>query len=184
MTRAITVFVVFQCCVIQQVYSGEIKTATVQYRNGTYTISFKARIAASQADVYRIVTDYNRLDRLNDIIVTSALLTKPGVSPAKRQIKLHVCILFYCQQGTLVETVTEYNMDTILAIIIPAESDIDFGESRWQIISLGAQATQLSLTSQVRLGFWLPPVIGPWLIEKKMIRELSIIVDRLELLAN
>ena len=184
MTRAIAVFVVFQCCVIQQVYSGEIKTATVQYKNDIYTISFDARLAASQADVYRIVTDYNRLDRLNDIIVTSALLTKPGVSPAKRQIKLHVCILIYCRQGTLVETVTEYNLDTIFAIIIPEESDIDFAESHWQVISLGKHSTQFSLTSQLRLGFWIPPVIGPWLIKKKMISELSIMVDRLELLAG
>ena len=184
MTKVIALFVVFQFCVVQQVCAAEIKTATVQYEDGTYSLTFEAILAAPQADVYRIITDYNRLNRLTDIINTSALLTRPGVSPAKRQIKLHVCILIYCRQGTLVETVTEYNMDTIFAVIIPEESVIDFGESYWQAIFLGKHSTQFSLTSQLRLGFWLPPVIGPWLIGKKMIRELSVMVDRLEQLAG
>ena len=184
MIRAIAVFAVFQVFVVQQVCAAEIKTATVQYEDGNYSLTFEAILAAPQADVYRIISDYNRLDRLNDMIDTSALLTVPGVSPAKRKIKLHVCILVYCRQGKLVETVTEYNMDTIFATIIPEESDIEFGESHWQATSLGEHSTQFSLTSQLRLGFWLPPVIGPWLIGKKMIRELSVMVDRLEQLAG
>lgn len=184
MIRAIVVFAVIQICVVYKVYAGEIKTATVQSEYGIYSISFEAKLAASQADVFRIVTDYNRLSRLNDMIEVSSLLTQPGHLPAKRQIIMHTCILFYCRQITLVETVNEYNMDTILAMIVPAESDFEFGDSHWQVISLGLHSTQLSLSSKLRPKFWVPPVIGPWLIKKKMIRELSVMVDRLELLAN
>ena len=184
MIRTFLVIAVFQICVVYQVYAGEIKSATVQYQNGIYSISFEAILAAPQADIFRIVTDYNRLSRLNDMIDTSSLLTQPGHLPAKRKIIIHTCILFYCRQATLVETVNEYNMNTVIAMVVPTESDFEFGESNWQVISLNEQATQLSLTSQLQPKFWIPPVIGPWLIKKKMIRELYVMVDRLELLAN
>ena len=184
MTRAIAVFVVFQFCVVQQVHGGQVKTATVEYDNGVYTLTFEAELAAPQADVFRMVTDHNRLYRLNDMIDTSTLLTRPGVIPAKRKIIMHICILFFCRQVTVVETVTEYNMDTILAVIVSAESDFVSGETRWRIIPLDKQTTQFSLTSRLRPGFWIPPVIGPWLIKKKMISELSIMVERLEQLAG
>ena len=118
------------------------------------------------------------------MIDASSLLTQPGHLPAKRKIIMHTCILFYCRRITLIETVNEYNMNTVIAMVIPTESDFEFGESNWQVISLNDQATQLSLTSQLQPKFWIPPVIGPWLIKKKMIRELYVMVDRLELLAN
>ena len=178
------IFVVLQIGVVCQVCAGEIKTATVQYKNGIYTIFFTAELAASQADVFHIVTDYDRLSRLNEMIEASSLLSKPGYLPVKRQIIMHACILFYCRRVTLVESVNEFNMDTLLAIIVPAESDFESGESHWRVISLGQHATQLSLSSQLRPKFWIPPVIGPWLIKKKMIKELSVMVERLELLAN
>jgi len=181
--RIIAVFVV-QSCVVYPVCAGEIKTAAVQYNNGVYALSFEAILAAPQTDIFRIVTDYNRLSRLSDMIDNSALLTNPGHIPAKRRIKMHACILFYCRQVTVVEIVNEYDMNTVIAMIVPSESDFATGESHWRVIALGQHATQLSLTSQLRPKFWIPPVIGPWLIKKKMLRELSVMVDRLESLAN
>jgi hypothetical protein len=182
--KIIAVFIILQLGVVYQVCSGEIKTATVQYENGVYTISFEATLAATQPNVFRIVTDYSQLSRLNDMIDTSSLLTRPGHFPAKREIIMHTCVLFYCRQVTLVETVNEYNMDTVIAMIVPAESDFMIGESRWWVKSMNQQTTQIILNSRLQPNFWIPPVIGPWLIKKKMIKEISVMVERLELLAN
>ena len=127
-----------------------------------------------------MVTDHDHLFLLNDIVLESTLLTRPDAPVKKRRVVMHICILFFCRNMKLVESLQEIGGNELIATVVPAESDFRSGKTEWRIMPAGAAQSRLQLHSTFQPGFWVPPVIGPWLIRKKMEQEISVMMQRLE----
>ena len=141
-------------------------------------------MSVAPAEVYRRVTDHNHLYLLNDDVMESVLLTPLGAPVKKRRVILHVCILLFCRDMKLVESLQENGKDKLIATVVPEESDFRSGKTVWQVTPVGVAQSRLDLHSTFRPGFRVPPVIGPWLIKKKMKQGLSVIITRLESYAS
>lgn len=165
------------------VVAAEINYASVRHDRGIYAIEFDATLAAPPARVYRLLTDYDHLHDLIDAIVTSAVVGEQG-ELLKTRLQMHSCILFFCRDTVLVEQVQGNGQDRIRAAVVPAESDFRSGESLWTIVPAATGRTRVSLRRQLEPDFWVPPVIGPWLVKKKMVQELTVMLERLEQLAR
>ena len=173
-----------QIIVCSNAFAGEIRQVTVEYDKGVYTINFDATVTAPREKVFDLLTDYDQLHRISDSILESAALDTDGDSNGKSRILLNSCILFFCRKAVLVEHISTIQGDEITATVDPLTSDFKSGESHWKFLSLDNQHTRIELHKELEPGFWYPPVIGPWLVKKKMIQELTIMLERLEQLAN
>jgi hypothetical protein len=167
-------------CANPEIKAGEIQQATVDFAHGVYTVEFDGQLSAVPSEVYRLVTAHNHLYLLNDDVLESVLLTPPDAPVKKRRVVLHICILFFCRDMKLVESLEENGKDELVATVVPAESDFSSGRTLWQITPVGATQSRLQLRSTFSPAFWVPPVIGPWLIKRKMEQELSVMIARLE----
>lgn len=172
--------VVFLWCSDTEVRAGEIQQTTVDFVHAGYTVEFDGQISAVPSEVYRLVTDHNHLYLLNDDVLESTLLTPPDAPVKKRRVVLHVCILVFCRDMKFVESLQENGKDELIATVVPSESDFRSGRTVWQIIPAGIDQSRLQLRSTFRPAFWVPPVIGPWLIRMKMEEELSVMITQLE----
>ena len=166
-----------------QVGAGEITQASVRYDKGVYAIEFDVTISAPPSRVYRLLTDYDHLHDLVDAIVASAVIADQGALQ-KTRLLMHNCILFFCRDTVLVEEVQGNGQDRIRAGVVPVESDFRSGESLWTILPAAAGQTRVSLRRQLEPDFWVPPVIGPWLVKKQMVQELTVMLERLEQFAR
>lgn len=164
--------------------SGEIQHASVVYERGVYTVDFVARVTAGQPEIYRLITDHDRLHRLNGNILESALIDAPDEPVKRRRVVMHVCILFFCRDVRLVEKLRENGVDEVIATVIPSQSDFRTGKTLWQVMPVTTDKTRLRLQSTFQTVFWVPPVIGPWLIRKKIVQEMSQMIIRLEQYAS
>lgn len=180
----LAVAAVLLLCVVQVVAAGEIQHASVKFSRGAYTVDFDGLIAAGPAEVYRLVTDHDHLRLLNDDVLESILLTLPDAPEKKRRVILHICILFFCHDMKIVESLQENGKDELIATVVPGESDFKQGHTVWRIMSGDAGRSRLQLHSTFTPAFWVPPVIGPWLVRKKMEQELSVMMVRLEAYAG
>jgi hypothetical protein len=153
--------------------AGDILEASVAHTDGRYDLVLRARIDAPSDIVYRAITDYSNLAAINpDIEISELLETTPdGVSTVRTVI--HVCILVFCKQVEQLQHVTHPDADTIEAVIVPEGSDFHSGIARWQLSSPTAATTEVKFTETFEPDFWVPPVIGPWLIERKLVREVG-----------
>lgn len=153
--------------------AGDILEASVTHTDGRYDLAIRARIEAPGDAVYRAITDYSNLAAINpDIEVSELLEANPdGVSTVRTVI--HVCILVFCKQVEQLQHVTHPDADTIEAVIIPEGSDFRSGFARWQLSSPTAATTELQFVETFEPDFWVPPVIGPWLIQRKLVREVT-----------
>ena len=171
---------IFLLCACSAIKAGEIQQASVVFARDIYTVKFDGLIYVAPSEVYRLVTDHDHLYRLNDIVMESTLLTRTDASIKKRRVIMHICILIFCRDMKLVESLQENGKDELIATVVPAESDFRSGRTVWQVMPAGVAQSRLQLHSTFRPAFWVPPVIGPWLIRNKMEQELSVMMVRLE----
>ncbi len=147
-------------------------------------MEFDAIVAANHAAVYRIVTDYDRLERLNSALIESTLIGGEG-DPVKRLRQVtKTCILFFCFKATLVEDVEEIGTELVLTTIDPLESDFDYGHTRWEFTAEGDDRTRIRVLSRIKPSFWVPPLIGPWVVRNKMMKEVRETLEQVEVLAR
>jgi hypothetical protein len=155
------------------VAAGDVLEASVTHNDGRYDLAIRARIDAPSDMVYGAITDFSNLAAINpDIEVSELLEANPdGVSTVRTVIR--VCILVFCKQVEQLQHVTHPDADTIEAVIIPEGSDFRSGFARWQLSSPTAATTELQFVETFEPDFWVPPVIGPWLIQRKLVREVT-----------
>lgn len=165
-------------------WSGIVESADAHYHSGVYKLDIKVTIDGSLDKVYAIVTDYDRLKEISDIFVESALISPPGAEIKRRRLVSKACVLFFCYEAAMVEDVQEIGNQTILTTVIPEESDFKYGKSRWEVTAVDKDHSRIRFSYEIQPDFWVPPVIGPFLIKRKLLTEAKQTISRIEALAE
>jgi plasmid stabilization system protein ParE len=164
------------------VVAAEIRHLSVKHENPAYRVKFEAVVAVSPDRVFAVLTDYERLGRLNPGVKVAERLSASGPVSRVRTV-IQGCVLFFCRRMERVEVVRTRHQRVIWARIVPDASDFRSGESRWRLAAVTG-GTRIRLRLRVVPDFWVPPLIGPWMIERDLEDNLRILVRRLERLGQ
>jgi len=149
---------------------------------GRYTVAFDVLIHADAPAVREIMTDYGRLDRLSHLVTESRVL---AVLPDGRQriaLTLRGCVLFFCRSVHRVEDVTNEPNGDIVTRALPRQSDFSYAVERWRILPR-TDGTRLKYNATLVPSFFIPPLIGPFIVKSAIRRELMQTAQNLEILA-
>jgi hypothetical protein len=160
--------------------AGGVLDAAASYDNGMYMLSIDARIDAPVELVYRLITDYDHLHAINPAIRESRVLRT--FSQAKHRIRTvtRVCVLFYCRDVAQTQYMLQSPGYVIEADILPQDSDFRSGQGRWQLNAGAGNETLLHFRAEIAPDFFVPPLIGPWLIRREMENQMTAIVRLIE----
>lgn len=171
-------------CLISTVSgAGQVNAIVVSYAGGVYSVEVDVLIFAPEPSVHFYITDYNNLAQLNDAIEISEILQKSGPLHFKVRTVTNACIWGFCKQIHQVQDVIESPDSSINAVIIPPQSDFRRGYLRlngWAV----QDGTRILIRAEVEPDFWIPPLIGPWLIKRKLQTEILETIQNLERLAS
>ncbi len=151
--------------------AGEVLDSSVTRDDAVYSLSVTARVDAPSALVYRSITDFTNLAAINPSIVESRVLESRGDRQRVRSV-IRVCILVFCKRVVQVQDITLPDPRTVEASMVPGAGDFRAGSARWELTAVGT-ATELFFTETFEPDFWVPPIIGTWLIERKLVREVA-----------
>ncbi|MGB5473093.1 MAG: SRPBCC family protein [Gammaproteobacteria bacterium] len=153
------------------VCAGEIRKSSIALAGGVYRIMVDAHIDAPPDTVHRRITDYDNLSRINHSIRESRVLQT--FSPDRHRVHSDItaCILFFCRHVTQVQDIVQHGRRRVEASILPELSDFRYGHAVWLLEADGPN-TLMHFTAQLEPSFWVPPLIGPWLFENKIVSEL------------
>jgi len=163
---------------LAQAYAAPAVTK-VERDGEVYRVAVDARIRAPVARVRALLTDYAHLDRLNGAIITSEVMQDYGAGRYRVRIVTRACVWFFCRRVHQVQDVVESGEGTITVRVIPELSDFRHGFARFSIRHDGDGA-RVTIVSEVEPDFWIPPLIGPWLIKRKLLSEALETVENLE----
>jgi hypothetical protein len=164
--------VFFLLCVPLVAGAGEVRDALVVKEDGQYRVAISVRIDAAPEVVYRAITDFDNLAAINPSIVESRVLL--SISPRKQRVEtlVRVCILIFCKDILQVQDVEQVDDSLITAVTLPGTGDFKSSTAQWQLTGRGG-ATVLRFTQEFEPDFWVPAVIGPWLIRHTLVKEVT-----------
>ena len=164
-------------------FAGQVYVASVSHQSGSYSIEVDTLVQMDEPRVRSLLTDYDNLGRVNPAIEVSEILLTRGAGNYRVRTVTHACVWFYCMRVHQVQDVIESPDGSVTALVVPQLSDFRYGYARlnlWQ----EAGGTRILIRSEVEPDFWIPPLIGPWLIKRKLLSETLETVDNLEQLAK
>lgn len=135
-----------------------------------YRLSSDVYLDAPLPQVYRVLTDYNHLTRISRVIQRSRLLARPDAHTALVYVESRACVLFFCHTIKETQRVTESPPADLSAAVIPAQSNVKLAESTWHLQAEG-QGTRMQWNLTIEPEFWVPPLIGPALVEGELRTE-------------
>ncbi|MHB8743814.1 MAG: SRPBCC family protein [Sulfuricaulis sp.] len=148
-----------------------------------YQVSFEVVLDAERNKVWQIMTDYAQLPRVSKVIVASRILQTQGANRHRVAVTFHACVLIFCKTMKKVVDIQAWPQHDILVIGDPAFSDFSYSVEHWRVLAEGTK-TRLFYTAEMVPDFFIPPLIGPWVVQSFLQREISSTAIAVEALAN
>ena len=165
------------------VHAGNVMEAEVIHDSGVYTLSLDAWISAPVPKVHHALTDYTHLERVNPAVKESEIIHSSSSVHHRVRTLIEACIAFFCKRLMQVWDVEQQSDHVIVATIVPELSNFRSGNANW-VLRKESSGTRLRFTTQLEPSFWVPPLIGPWLIRYKLHKEALESVNNLERLGS
>lgn len=162
--------------------AGEVSHSHVDYDDGHYLVRLVMKIEAEMETVYAILTDFDNLHELNRSIKQSRLLKSEGKHHLVK-IEAEGCVWFFCQQLIQTQWVTEQGRGYISAVTLPEKSNLEYGRVLWHIRQQG-EYTIISYRTDIVPGFFVPPLIGPYIMKKRLLKKAQETIQTIEQIAQ
>jgi hypothetical protein len=146
-----------------------------------YTMAAEVHVRAPPNTVFRLLADYDRWTRLSPAIRQSRELVAFADGRHRVESVTRACVIFFCSEVHQVQDVREFARRRIIATTLPLRSDLRYGMVRWRIEADGT-GSRLFVNVELEPNFWVPPLIGPWMIDRAMrqrVMEISSSIERL-----
>jgi len=147
--------------------------------DGRYTLSFEVVLDAERGKVWRMMTDYEQLPRLSDVVTQSHIVKSEDKDKHRLDITFHACVLIFCKTMKKVVDIQAWPQSDIVIIGDPQLSDFSYSVERWRIFAEKAQ-TRLRYSAEMTPDFFIPPLIGPWLMKSFLQKEIMATAIKVE----
>ena len=163
--------------------TAEISESSINFDGKYFSYTFESYLEAPRDNVIAILHRFDQWHKLNDKITTSDVLSRTSKNNLKRLLTLTQCVLTFCFDLKFVETVSL--SETMIEMLIqPAESNFSEGKSVWRIDAFGPDSTRIRVKASMAPDFWIPPLIGPLILEKVFLNQITSTCSRIEKLAS
>jgi len=173
------------CCLILPVtgLAAEMKYIDLWMEGDRYVLRSESFIAAPPELIFDALLDYENFHRISGGIAETRYLEPDADGTPRAYTRVESCILFFCRSVEKVERVIVVSPNEIRLEVDPEQSDFDYNQARW-LIHPQDDGTRLAYELEMEPGFWIPPLIGTWVIKQKLESTAMNIAGRLEYLAR
>lgn len=163
--------------------AAEIRSVEMQRTGKDYRVLAVTWLAADPDFVFSVLLDYDEFHRLSGGISESRWLSETDQDFPLAYTRIDSCVAFFCRRLEKVERVMVSGSLAFSTEILAARSDFERFSAAWQL-EPGDGGTVIRYELEMRPGFWVPPLIGPWAIRRKATSSALEIAARIEYLAS
>ena len=148
-----------------------------------YVFESEALFEVGVEPLYGVFLDYDLSPRFSGAIVEARNLPPgpdglPGFYVLNRG-----CVMFFCKSFERYGVVESEPPVMIRARIDPERSDFEFSDETWQFRPDGDD-TIVRYRVEFEPRFWVPPVLGPWMIRRTLAARGGEAIQRIEAIAR
>jgi|SRR5687767_4282134 hypothetical protein len=137
----------------------EIESSETRYADRRYQCDLSVRIDAPLDKVEAVMRDYEKYPGLDARILQARVIGRPAPNVKILETTLRMCMGWFCRDVHRIERVEE-SQHALTAKADPNRSDVKFGETHLQLAPGEHGSTQVTYSTSITPGFWIPSVIG------------------------
>lgn len=151
-------------------HSAEIVHTWAAYEEGRLILRSEILVHVPARQVRAILTDYENLPNLSKDLKRVEVLEHFDDGRVRMRAESEICILAMCLDFAWVQDTEVLPNGDIVVNILPSQGDFRRGNGRWRLLENNGN-TRLIFDIDLTPAFWLPPVLGPWFIKRKLFNE-------------
>lgn len=163
---------------------AEVNSVEVSQAKGMYHLRISMTVNADTDSIKRIITDYENLTLINPYLKESKLVNNSEDERTEVSMLTEICIFLICYNIRHVQAFHPVKNDVLYSRIIPRMSDFKSGWVRWEIKEKDSDSTspvtQIIFDTELTPDFFIPPIIGPYQMKKKMLAMAKVTINNLE----
>jgi hypothetical protein len=163
--------------------SLQILDVDVEYKSKRYYLFGESIIEAPAEFIQAILVDYKNFHRLTSGITESRFITDPDYGDQLGYTRVDSCVLFFCKRIVKVDQIVYDKPGTVITLAVPEQSNFKLNWTRWTLKSVDG-GTKVTYEATLEPDFWMPPLIGPWALKRKLRKSAEEIGERIEYLVS
>jgi hypothetical protein len=163
--------------------AAQVIDLSINDKQGVYQLALEMILDAPLKDVRYVITDYAHIYRIDPSIVESEIVDTPDRSTTRVRTRINDCVLTFCRDILRVEDVRQVDDDDIDSVVVPQLSNVKLGAAHWKFHSFGDK-TRINYNLSLEPGFFVPPLVGSPIVEKKIREETLICFNNIERIAR
>jgi uncharacterized protein YndB with AHSA1/START domain len=180
--RCALVLAVVGICTTATVLSATVRSIDVQYDDGVYRVVSDTYVDAPREAIFEVLTDYERFGRISSAYTDYGFMKPDTDGVPIIYTTMEGCVLFFCVSMRRVERMELDAPSSIRTEALPEQSDFKLSVSEWTLVP-EAGGTKMTYRLTMEPDFWIPPLIGPWVLKQRLERGGSGAINRIERLA-
>ena len=164
-------------------YSAEMRSVNVDYDDGYYYLESEVWFDVDRTSIFEVFLDWDLAGEYSSIIVEAKNVGPDEDGGMGYYIHNRGCILFFCKSARRNGSVTSERNEFIRAIADPENSDFELSEEIWTFRGDG-DGTIVRYKMKMKPNFWIPPVIGPYFMKRKLRSDGGDAINRIEEIAQ
>lgn len=157
-------------------------SSSVAHNDGTYIIQAELHLDAPRERVMARITDYDKLAALNPLVrETKTLPHQSSWNRTRVRVTYEACFFFFCK--VLISMQDIYRTPRGLRVSVrSADGSFPMGNALWDLQRAGGDGgrTRARFSSRLNPDFWIPPIIGPFLVKRRLREAMAISFPLLE----
>jgi len=163
--------------------AATLDSVIVTYDSGRYALEADAFLDAPREAIFSVLIDYDRFSRISSAYKEHRYLDPTPDGTPVVYTRMEGCVLIFCRSLVRVELLELDAPAFIRTVTLPEQSDFNHSISEWWLEPEG-DGTRIVYHLEMEPNFWVPPIIGPWILQRRLARGGAAAVDRIERLAQ
>lgn len=148
-------------------FAADLDHVSVRNEKKRYFVDSRAILDAPLKAVYDTLIDFDEYEKVSSVYTEAHWINRNADDSGEIYTYTRGCIAFFCKGLARVETVTARPITYIETRVDPARSDAHHGVSIWTLEPQG-ERTVIHFVMEFEPTFWVPPLIGPFVIKNRL----------------
>ena len=167
---------------VASVIAAELRDIEVERDDDVYRLRSTAWFETNEEALYDVLTNYELFRFFTSAIIESHNLDPDDKGRPRYFTRMEGCVFLWCKSFVRVGHLELKPTSEVVAIADPDESDFKRSYERWQLMAEGS-GTTLVYEFEMVPDFWVPPIIGPFMIQRALRSGGENALQRIERLA-
>ena len=181
MTRPPSLLVL--CLAVSAAGASELREVNVDREDGVFVMHSVVWFDADINAVYNVFLDWDLTEQFSSVVVESRNTGSDENGDRGFYVKNRGCLMFFCMSAERVGSVEHKPLEYIKTTVDPEQSDFLIADESWEF-EPNANGTLITYHLQMQPKFWVPPLVGSYVIKKKLRDDGLEAMDRIEAIAQ